>query len=135
MVIWKSTPLVALPDGQGWWVLQSIIASPAGQRWRIFHLSWGRDADEAARNYDLDAAELEKSLIGAAMAQGDIEDESEWEPPSTLVEHERIVRVKTLRDVKRIDRGLADMLREHEGFALEIESNGPTVIGGGFYEL
>ena len=134
-MIWRSKPLFPLPDGQSWWVLQSIIESSEGVRWRIFHLSWGRDEDEASANYLEDAAKLDETLMQAAIQRGDISDADDWERPSKLVKHERVVQVRTMRDVKRMDRGLADMLREHEGFEIEFMRDGPSVIGGGFYEV
>ncbi len=133
-MIWRSKPLAPLPNGQGWWVLQSIIESNE-QRWRIFHLAWGVNAEDAAQHYAEDAAALDATLMQSAIDRGDIVDEHDWEPSSNLIEHEKITRVHTMRDVKKLDRGLADMLREHDGFASEIENDGPSVIGGGFYEV
>lgn len=73
--------------------------------------------------------------MDASIRIWEVEDEFEWASPSRLVTHERAVPVKTIRDVRKMDRGLADMLLEHEIFVQEIERKGLSVIGGGLYEL
>jgi hypothetical protein len=128
------TPLFKLPSDQSWWAVQSLMKGTESL-FRIWHLVWGRNEEEAAVNFAADHEELDRSLMNGAIRRGEIASESEWVSLSRLISHERMVRVTTIDEVERLDKVLAAMLREHEGFEIEFAKEGPSVIGGGWERI
>ena len=126
--------LFQLPQGQHWWAVLSRMTGRDGP-FLIWHLCWGRDEDEVAANMAEADARLDRTMMEHAIRKGEIDDEAEWEPRSTLIRHQRMIRVETLEEVEACDPGLAEMLREHECFVVEFEADGPGVIGGSFERL
>jgi hypothetical protein len=121
--------LFPLPQGERWWVVQSLEEGRDGL-FRIWQLVWGRDEADVARNYEADHQKLQDTLAEHAVKRGEIADSLEWKPLATLVAHERMTPVETVSEIEMLDPLLAAMLREHERFEIEFAEDGLGVIGG-----
>ncbi len=122
--------LFQLPADQAWWVVQSLRSGKQGL-FHIWELSWGKTPDEAQKNVEESDVRLDQSLMNRAIERGDIVDEYDWEPVSRLKSYVSVTKVSCLEEIRAIDDVPFGMLRSHENFVLEMEAEGPFVVGGG----
>jgi len=125
-----SGTLFPLPPVQTEWFVESFVKTQIGEFWRTWNLLWGQGPAEVAKTYTAQITALHETLMQTAIRKGDIEDENDWDPPSTLQSDTSFMPVATIQDVAAEDPGHAAMLRTREGFALEFAAEGPFMVGG-----
>lgn len=123
-------------DGQlKWWVIESERFNVASQlSFRVFDAVIAQNEEIAIENLRVSDENLDKTLMEAAIRNGKIEDESSWEPVSTLVKHLSVSSVTNQAEVAERDPELLDMLLEHEFFLEEFRDDPQMSVGGGIYD-
>ena len=123
--------LPKLPDGQRWWVLDVRRRNNKGTyTFRVFAAATGCKEADARANYNVSDRNLDKALMETAIRKGEVLDEFDWEPVTTLLELVRVDQVGTELCIANRDGDLLAMLKEHHFFLDEFADNNFLVVGG-----
>lgn len=112
-----SKALPILENGLKWWVIESERCNlESKSSFRIYHAVVAKCEEIAIEYLQISDEELDRTLMNAAIRAGEIQDEFDWEPVSTLVRHLSISSVRTEVEVAKRDEVLLGMLKEHHFF-------------------